>query len=64
MLSTVPTEFECVDDAGELIFKISAFDAHCATVEIKAVVTPANWPEISDRILHCLDSMKLGESPA
>ena len=62
-LITAPTEFECVNDAGDLIFKISAFDQYCASIEIKSVVTPSGWAEISDQILRCLESMKLEESP-
>ena len=59
MIDTAPTEFECTDETGELIFKISTFDAHCAVLEIKTMISPANWPLISAEIMHCITSMKL-----
>lgn len=55
----VPIHFECTDDAEELIFTVKAFNANCASVDIKVVVTPDSWPEISQHILDCLIRMKL-----
>lgn len=58
-IEVVPVEFECTNDDGDLVFKVKAFDDTCASVEIKALISPAQWPDIANGIGVCLEQMKL-----
>ena len=54
-MTLAPSRFECTDDAtDDLIFTVQAFDLECSTVEIKTVVTPESWEEISKLVLKAL----------
>lgn len=54
MIRMYPTEFEAVDETENLLFKVVCFDEACSNVEVKTLVTPESWPEISDKILTAL----------
>jgi hypothetical protein len=54
-----PVRFECYDEIGQLVFSVEACDEHCATVEIKTLVTVESWAEISAEISKCLSKMNL-----
>jgi hypothetical protein len=64
MLSVIPVRFECTNDEGDIVFTVNAFDAECAEVDIKLVVTVDSWKEISKHVLQCLESMELEEQQA
>lgn len=49
-----PIEFEAVDDTGAPLFGVKCFDDVCSTVEIKTVVTPELWLELSKKIHEAL----------
>ena len=54
MINMYPTEFEAVNEADDLLFKVHCFDEYCSTVEIKTVVTPELWLDIAEKIHEAL----------
>lgn len=53
MINMYPTEFEA-READDLLFKVQCFDDACSTVDIKTVVTPELWLEMSAHIYKAL----------
>lgn len=52
------TSIEIIDDAGEMVCKISTFDESSVTLEIVDAVMTANaWKELSDRIYESILTM-------
>ena len=49
-----PTEFEGVDEVGEVLFRVECFDEFCSKVEINTVVTPELWQEIATKVHEAL----------
>lgn len=56
-IKATPTEFELYSADGELVAKLSMFDEGCSAVEIRSVVSPDTWPELSAAILEALKQM-------
>ena len=57
-MTVYPVKFEAVDDVGDFVFTVEAFDDKCATIEIKTVVSSASWDGISSAIKDCLIQME------
>ena len=56
-IKATPTEFELHSADCELVAKLSMFDEECSTIEIRSVVSPETWPELSAAILEALKQM-------
>ena len=46
MIKVYPVKIEAVDEAGDVAFTMETFDQHCASVEIKTVISPSNIDEL------------------
>ena len=57
MINYYPTKFECVDDAGNIIFKLDTFDEESVSIEMSICIGTNTWPEISAAIQDCLNQM-------
>lgn len=56
MITATPTQFELHNEA-DLLAKIEMLDAHASNIEIKTVVSPGTWPELSAAIAGALAQM-------
>lgn len=62
-IQVTPTRFELHYPHEELAATIEMFDAECSHIEIKSVVSPATWPELSDAICKALKQMHPEKQP-
>lgn len=58
-LDIYPTRIECVDDAGEKVFSVEAFDTSTASIDVPYVLTPAQWDQIAPLIRQALVDLRL-----
>jgi hypothetical protein len=49
-----PIEFEAVDETEEILFRVRCFDEAVSNVEIKTLVTPESWLELSAKVHEAL----------
>jgi|PlaIllAssembly_1097288.scaffolds.fasta_scaffold779679_2 hypothetical protein len=49
-----PIEFEATDETDEMLFRVRCFDEAVSNVEIKTLVTPESWLEISAKVHEAL----------
>lgn len=56
-----PTEFECTDETGAVVFNLKTFDQDSAQLEISTLVSGIRWPEISAMIESSLIKMGLDD---
>lgn len=56
-----PTEFECTDETGTVVFNLKTFDQDSAQLEISTLVSGISWPEISAMIASSLIKMGLDD---
>lgn len=56
MITATPVKFE-IHDGGELLAVVDMSDEGGSNVEIKTVVAPSNWPELSSVIQGALEQM-------
>ena len=65
MIDCYPVKFEAIfTESCNGVFKVTAFDECCATVEIDAPMNVAVWDEIAPMIRQCLVDMKLESEDA
>ena len=57
MIKYYPTMFECVDDVGDIIFKLLTFDDESVSIDMSICIGTNTWPEISAAIQDCLNQM-------
>lgn len=62
-IQITPTRFELHYPHEELAATVEMFDAECSHIEIKSVVSPATWPELSDAICQALKQMHPEKQP-
>jgi len=56
MITATPVKFE-IYDGEEWLATLDMFDEGGSHIEIKTVVAPANWPELSSVIQDALELM-------
>lgn len=57
-IKVFPTEFELLDeDMDECVVEVKAVDEVAWEVKIKTVVTKESWPEISEAVMKCLQTV-------
>jgi len=54
IIKMYPTAFEAVDETDDLLFRVLCFDEAVSNVEIKTLVTPESWLELSAKVHEAL----------
>lgn len=54
-----PIELEAVDETDELVFKLRTMDAESASIEVRAVLTPANVDDFCDALQRAIKLLEL-----
>ena len=54
-----PIEVEAFDEIHELVFKLRTVDAESASLEVRAVLTPANVSDFCDALQRAIKLLEL-----
>ena len=54
-----PIEIEAIDDDDEPVFKLRTMDAESASLEVRAVLTPANVNNFCDALQRAIKLLEL-----